>query len=595
VALTVLVVVVLTSCSRHGSPSASPKPHKKHVTVTTTTTTVAPPTTTTAPPTLAVGTASFDVSASSGSAWRQVLSEVQPSGELSLSASLAAFALAIGPVPGADVTAGTQGPIATGSVAVDSVLAHWGLLTAAQRSAVLTDLQGVPQGQGVSQLCPSASVPAAAPYVALTAGLQQQMTTDTGAAFTGPVFVELDSPVSSGGQAYAYSYPCNSDSGSGNVAIATPATVGRSGVLVHGVNAAVTSCVITLRPSLAPASATTSSILAHELTQCLLEQHLGALYGTMPLWYVEGGATWAEGALTGSGPVPDAWWDLYLQSPDVPTARRTYGGVGFFVHLNETVKNAWQSLLPIGRTFLESGNNNSAAWYAAGVSPTFLNSWGSGFAQGTYSSSSPWTSFGSGFPADSGATAVSLATNTDLTDGGAPVRVQSVGGATQVQRVTVVGSPSGPYVAHVTKSPYANGRISLGFGGQDVTLAAAVGVNFCVAPDGGCSCPTDSVHSNATFTPLQTGRELMAVSGGLAVGVVALTPESLSTFCKVKPVVPKKTTTTTTKPPPTTTTRPAPTTTTSTKPATTTTATTKPASTTTTTATTMPGAAPTPP
>ena len=57
--------------------------------------------------------------------WQQTLGQVKPDGTVDVSSALTAFAMAIAPVPGVTVPAGPRGDIASGTIAVRWVFAHW--------------------------------------------------------------------------------------------------------------------------------------------------------------------------------------------------------------------------------------------------------------------------------------------------------------------------------------------------------------------------------------------------------------------------------------------------------------------------------------
>src|ERR1700686_4566224 len=73
---------------------------------------------------------------SPGPAWKGVLGQVQPDGTVSLATALAAFTLAVGPLPGVTTPAGPTGQLIDGTVGVRWVIGHWAQLTAAQQQAV---------------------------------------------------------------------------------------------------------------------------------------------------------------------------------------------------------------------------------------------------------------------------------------------------------------------------------------------------------------------------------------------------------------------------------------------------------------------------
>lgn len=72
-------------------------------------------------------------------------------------------------------------------------------------------------------------------------------------------------------------------------------------------------------------------------------------------------------------------------------------------------------------------------------------------------------------------------------------------------------------VVQVSTDGSASGRISLG-PGQDATLRAAVGVNYCTLGADKCKCPEGSGGEGTRFTPMEKGFQYVTVTGGLAQG-----------------------------------------------------------------------------
>src|SRR5262245_26957346 len=58
-------------------------------------------------------------------AWQAVLGQIQEDGTVSADTALAAFAVAIGPVPGGTAPAGAADTIPSGTLAVSWVFSHW--------------------------------------------------------------------------------------------------------------------------------------------------------------------------------------------------------------------------------------------------------------------------------------------------------------------------------------------------------------------------------------------------------------------------------------------------------------------------------------
>src|SRR5579863_1619406 len=61
---------------------------------------------------------------SPGPAWEGVLGQVQPNGTVTVATALAAFTLAVGPLPGVTTPAGTAGQLIDGTVGVRWVIGH---------------------------------------------------------------------------------------------------------------------------------------------------------------------------------------------------------------------------------------------------------------------------------------------------------------------------------------------------------------------------------------------------------------------------------------------------------------------------------------
>ena len=431
-------------------------------------------------------------SLSPDSKWAHVVDQVQPDGQVSLATALAAFAVAIGPVPGAVIPPGVVVPIGSGTIAVDWVLAKWGQLTLPQRQAVLTDL-GVSQTASPPEpVAPAAVSPTAAPGTG-TAGPSSGSpappttpisptpsvtpTQPTPTPSTTPTVTPSPSP---SGFAHADAGPLSEGEpihgqarrGPGRhdlrrrSALAGPEyrlpRVGlgleqaRTGAQVAPIESAITSHIgggaafgtvyisvntkIVVKPvgGVAPMysipcqgnheakggtvdncaihtqpvsryfdDADIHGLLIHELTHCLLYHVLGFAYYHMPPWYVEAVPEWVA-AVVGGGYYGTAQsWEGYLQDANAPLFGRAYTAIGFYVHLAKMGTDVWHVIIPMGEAFQKSGNSNIAGGNAAQVSPAFLDSWGSGYAEGRYPGSA-WTSIGPGLATGSPALAVGI-------------------------------------------------------------------------------------------------------------------------------------------------------------------------------------------
>jgi hypothetical protein len=481
------------------------------------------------------------VASVSNTAWSHVLDQVQADGQVSVATALAAFAMAIGPVPGATAAAGVSGQIESGTLAVAWVRARWAQLSAAQQTAVLTDLgtsiatdarvssQGDVARVGVAALqtggrrptpvdpnlsCVPADSSGAGPYRSQVAGIEADIASHLGVPFTIPVYLEVNTRNVTMGvkdAALAYTIACDG---------------------AHYVPGTITGCVVHLEPRLLNGTTTTFSAadihttLIHELMHCLLYQRFGMAYDDMPAWYIEGVPSWVEDALGGGGDaVSESFWTTYLDTDSYPLFKRTYDALGFYTHLAETGTDPWSVILPMGRAFIAGGDANLAGWKAAGVSQAFLDSWGSGYAQGRYPGSA-WSTSGPGLSRYQPRLPPTLTVGDTN-----PVTVAAPAVATSIRQVDITAD-----VVEVSASATASGRISLG-GGNDATLDQTSGVNYC-SLSSGCQCPSGSANADATFTHIDPGTEYATVTGGTDSATVTLTGMDLATFCNppVRPV-----------------------------------------------------------
>jgi hypothetical protein len=454
--------------------------------------------------------------------WTRLLRQVNADGTVSLPTALSAFALAIGPVPGGTVPAGPRpASLESGSLAVDWVFAHWSELTPAQRRTVFADLGAQPvdpneltaAGNGPSngvQLakavispaikCPAESSSSAGSYVAQVPKLVSELASHLGTPLHAKVYVIFNSAPSKepGEDSIMYTYGCSGTS------IAT---------------GAVNNCAIHLTVLVTHYSDhDQTSFLTHELEHCFLFAAVGAATYSMPAWYVEGSATWAEATLSGGDTIAVDNWKEYVNNSLITLLKRTYDALGFFAHMQETGIDTWHALMPMARALVKSGNAPGAAWDAAGVSvnQTFLDNWGAGFVQGDYPGT-PWLTTMPGMPRGvANLDEVSL-------NNGQTLKITALPAAAASDRVDV-------HADVVQFTGLANGRVSLG-GGKDVTLEAARADPYCTLPADKCKCPADSIHANTVFRHMDRGTEYLGATGGLADTAAAMAGESLADYC----------------------------------------------------------------
>jgi hypothetical protein len=453
------------------------------------------------------------------SAWQQTLDRIGPDGTVDFPTALAAFALAIGPVPGAVPPAGRRDPIPSGTLAVTWVLAHWAELSPEQRDAVREDL-GVPKNTNAPADyrparapaapanpnfdCQKADSPDAGRYRAMIPDVEAALTPHLGAlTIAAKVFLVVNTR-NLEADAALYTLACN---GSERAA---------KGEKVAG-------CTIHVNPAIHKGQFTDAEVrtfLIHEMTHCFLYDRFGAAYGFMPAWYREGAPTWAESVLGGVGKTgTDDLWRRYLENPRRPLTQRAYDGVGFFVHLAETGTDVWNAIRTIGAA-MAGGGGTAAGWKAAGLSAAFLDSWGTGFAQGRYPGPA-WTTGGPNL----GRFPIELPQGR-VGEGGAGLTITSVPYGIAAQRIEVAAA-----VVLVRPEAGTSGRITLG-GGADATFG---GGPYCTIAD--CACPPDSPGAGTRFEKISSGGQWIGLTGGDRAGSVTLVGQRLADFC-AKPARP---------------------------------------------------------
>lgn len=446
-------------------------------------------------------------------AWQRTLNQVAPDGSVSTSIALAAFALAIGPVPGARPPSGPTQLIASGTLAVQWVLRHWSALTHRQRDAVLADL-GVPGAKtkltslirppakaGRPDIpCLTADAGPAGPYRAQVAGIESDIASHMGdGPFPPDVYIAVNTRQLEG-DSKMYTYGCQG-------------TAPVSGGPVSG-------CTIHVNPVVSAGSFPAGDVhdfLIHELTHCYLFAKLGGAYGNMPSWYVEGAPMWAMSVLGNGSGLESSYWLTYLDTPDAPLFSRAYTAMGYFAHLAETGTDVWHRLIPMGEAILTGGND--AGWQAAHPTADFLDSWGPGYAEGRYPGAA-WQTGGPNLPVYQG-----------------PVPQQSVADG---QTVTVSAPATAVGIDHVdldaqvvrfVSSAGASGRISLD-GSGDVTLDQAAAAAYATGSQ--ASCPSGSADAGASLARISSGQHYVGVTGGLQAASVRVEGMSLASFCARK-------------------------------------------------------------
>jgi hypothetical protein len=451
-------------------------------------------------------------------AWQSVLRQVKPDGSVSTGTALSAFAMAVGPVPGGVVPTGPSQQIASGSIAVRWVLRHWSDLSADQRSAILTDLginpvtnhpasyvdaqAALAPGDPPPNIpCHTADSADAAKYRAMIPGseaaiagkLGRQLTIDSG------TFVVVNTKQSDNPAAFLYTVPCTDSSGK------------------------MIGCTFHINPHAFGASdEQMRDFFFHEMMHCFMYARYGTAYKAMPDWYAEGQANWAASVLGTPNSELISQWESYLDSSSIPLVARTNDGIGFFVHLAESGVDPWTVMDRMGDAMVADKTTNAlvadptaAAWAAAGITPGFLNTWGSGIVTGRYPGAA-WNT-----------------TGPNLIRYQPSIKQAGVGNGGKLELLSVPFAPNTEQVSVTAEvlvlqaGAGTTGRMTLGNNGD--TTVDNPGP-YCTTAN--CSCPAGSPGAGATFTKLSSNAPYIGFTAGTAIGQVTMTGFSLADFCQ---------------------------------------------------------------
>ena len=474
------------------------------------------------------------VSEAPKSAWQQTLDRIKPDGTVDVETALAAFALAIGPVPGATVPKGPPSTIGSGTVAVDWVLEHWSELSAEQQAAVAVAVgesayrfyasptPGPPAGRkkpgsrpplSPNWPCHVKDSPGAEPYRTGVETALRHLETNLYHTVDPSIAVVVNTRAVkvNGEPAEAYAVQCSL----GRTATPGQPTLG---------------CTIHVNPGLAPE--TVSLIMAHEVVHCYMDDRMSRGNPdphVAPAWFTEGLAEWIAWTMVPPDSKTDGWWRRYLHTPTRPLFKRSYDAAGFFARLTETGSNVWSAVDPMIDNWVPGPNANrrfnEAAWEKLKPSRAFLQSWGSGFVRGRYPGTA-WDITGPDIPADR----PTLPTIT-ITHGSPPPVV------TLKAQVQIVALQLNAEVISLA-APGAFGRMTIG-NGADATLDVASSQLYCTLPAAKCTCPPGSPGNGTRFAVLGGKRQYLGFTGGLSSSRVTLSGSSLDETCrKSRPRVP---------------------------------------------------------
>jgi hypothetical protein len=450
-------------------------------------------------------------------AYDRVMSEVHPDGSVDTATALAAFSLAVSPLPGVPTPAGPQGMIPSGSVAVQWVLADWSKLTSAQQHAVTDALEsgvtpaafvtGAPAAPTTSPNlpCATADSPDAGPYrTALDAAISD-IAGHLGRPLGLTIYLTVNNKQledgSNGKPSVMYTWACRGtkQAGSNNP----------------------TGCTIHINPWAFDGSFSDhdrQAFLTHEAMHCFLYDKFGASYDTVPAWLGEGIPIWVQTALTGGDTIATKYWNQYLQLDKTSLFGRTYDALGYYAQLADSGVNVWTRIDPMVAAFLSGGN--AAAWQAAGASADFLNTWGAGYARGRQPGKD-WDITGYGVPSTAPDAVHYDVLNSTTAQAAAPA-----------EGVDLISLTLGSDVLSIAGDAGAQGLLGTS-DGADHQLAGLIGADVCTRP-GGCTCPAGTPGEGSKLSTMAGGAAYLGLSGGTKSVHTMLTGMNLDDFCAKK-------------------------------------------------------------
>ncbi|MFC0438707.1 hypothetical protein [Kutzneria buriramensis] len=446
------------------------------------------------------------------SAYDLVLQQVKPDGTVDKATALAAFSLAVAPLPDVPTPPGPKAQPVSGSLAVSWVMVHWAELTAAQQDAVrhaLTD--GVNPAAAITGpgtpdpniACVKADSPDAGPWRQQLDSAISDIASHLGRTMKMHVFLTVNTKQledhDNGTPALMYTWACKANK------------------TANGQNP--DGCTIHVNPAANDAQFSDhdrKSFLIHEAMHCFLYDKFGAAYDDIAPWLVEGIPIWVQTALNGADPVATKWWGAYLDLNKTSLYKRSYDALGFYAQLADSGVDVWSKIDPMVAAGISGGN--AAAWQASGAGDDFVGVWGPGHAKGRHPGK-PWDITGYGVPDTKPAAA-----HVDLANG------QTAKAAAPVTGVDLVELNIQSDVVGFAGDAATRGMFGAA-DGHDHQFADLDGAEFC-AKQGGCTCPEGSPGAGTQLPPIAAGTGYLGISGGAKATAVSVTGMSLDDFCK---------------------------------------------------------------
>jgi hypothetical protein len=485
------------------------------------------------------------------SQWDAVLGGIGPDGSVDVGTAAAAFALAIGPLPGVTTPEGakpTAAQIVDGSGPIRWLIRQWDQLSPDQQTAAsrLIDGLGNPdfsalpasstlQGTGMHPAGARHAVPpgAATPQATgSTCGIWLYGHDDTIAttpAEIRPYAEDLNKAAVAfaghlGRDPVAKWAACLLVPGQITASSATvvrDATGGQSGEADH--------CVIGLNPDyFNQLKGSDPGRYGYSISVAAFRCFLAtaAYYGpSVRAPYVEDGLTaWASATVSnevlgGPGTAVIGPWVDYLTQPEVSLYQRSFDAIGFYAQLND-VEPTWQYVDPMLRA---DGAEN--AFFASGArDPKFSAIWAAGYFR-DLSDGSAWDILGPGVAPDKAEREPVEVANGENADLAADPLTVSISEATSTADVTEVTG---------TDLRIADGRLDAVFHSSDIDFSQKA---YCTK-DGGagdCTCPPDTLGAKLPTPGALKSPFHVALTGMVDGGSGNLKGVSLEDYCAGPP------------------------------------------------------------
>ena len=329
-------------------------------------------------------------------AWDRVLDQIGPAGDVSFETALAAFSVAVGPLPGVQMPSGRVARISSGTGAIRWLEGYRSRLTDEQRAAVDRYLAPDPDAIVVEPDTTGAGGVKLAAY-RVPAPAQERCRART--PQEEQLLRYLDDARGEIGRLLGrklglpYTLAINDTQQTTDDAYTVP-HFGRND------RGGPSACEFRVNPSMLEpdwGEPEHRASLAHEMFHCFQAARMSgagqwtSTHDERP-WLIEGSAAWVGETVGGPSKAGVIPWALYLAKPEAPLFTRAYTAIGFYLHMVERGVDPWLHLDKMMYT------TNELAYHEAADpgGEAFLDTWASGHARQRllgepWMAAGPWT------------------------------------------------------------------------------------------------------------------------------------------------------------------------------------------------------------